>query len=431
VSGEPQRAQATVPPREEARPARIDEVLGRAEARPGSVWRRRVLPGAVVVLALGGAVYALARPGETAATEWILGEVTRGDLRVAVTATGTVEPTEEVEISSELSGRVGAVHVDFNDRGRTGQVLAELDTDRLEASAAVSSAALASRRARVLEAEATVTERTQELERVERLIARDARSAQDLDAARAAYQRALAALTSAEAEVAVAEADLRLKRTDLAKARITSPIDGVVLRRGVDPGQTVAASLQAPELFRLAEDLRRMELQVDVDEADVGVTEVGQAATFTVDAYPDRTFPAVLRQLRLAPETAAGVVTYKAILAIDNRELLLRPGMTATAEVTVERVEGALLVPNEALRFAPPAGEEEERGLLDALLPGPRRFRRAARSDAPGPRVWVLRDGAPVAVPVELGPSDGDRTVVRSGALEAGQPVVVDARERR
>jgi HlyD family secretion protein len=183
-------------------------------------------------------------------------------------------------------------------------------------------------------------------------------------------------------------------------------------------------------LFSIAEDLREMEVQVDVDEADVGKVREGQLAAFTVDAYPERKFPARIRELRFASEVVQGVVTYKAILAVDNSELLLRPGMTATAEITVEEVSGALLVPNAALRFAPPepAAATESRGFLKSLLPGPPQFRAASRREETGSarKVWVLRDGGPVPVAVTIGASDGRHTEIRSGELAAKQAVIVD-----
>lgn len=428
-----EHAAATTPtlPEPPSPPADLAALLDLEAAAPRARWGRRLAGGVLLGALAAAAAWVTLGPDAAVALRWVTAEVARGDLTVTVMATGTVQPTNEVEISSELSGTVRSVLVDFNDRVTVGQVLAVLDTDKLEAQVAVSRAALASRQARVREAMATVTEKASELARIRRLLRSGSQSAQDLDTVSAAHLRALAGQASAEAEVHVAEADLQLKETDLTKARIVSPIDGVVLVRNVDPGQTVAASLQAPDLFTLAEDLRQMELQVDVDEADVGVTQVGQPATFTVDAYPERRFPAELRQLRLAPETTGGVVTYKAILSLDNTELLLRPGMTATAEVTVARVEGALLVPNAALRFEPPAdGSADPRGFLDSLLPG-RRFRHGTSSRPNGKRVWVLRDGAPAPLPVETGASDGDRTVITSGELEPGQAVIVDVDERR
>lgn len=419
------------PPSDEERTAAVEAALGLADAEGAPRWPLR-LAALLLLAALAAAAVLATRDRDGAGVQWIKAPIEVGDLIKTVTATGTVEPTNEVEVGSELSGIVRAVHVDFNDRVRKGQVLAVLDTTKLETSVAVSSATLASKRARLLEAEATLEETARDLVRARRLSRSGARSDQELDAALAAHARAEAQRASASAEIEVARSDLAMVQADLAKAQILSPIDGVVLERDVDPGQTVAASLQAPVLFLLAEDLRHMELQIDVDEADVGVTRVGQRATFSVDAYPKRTFPAQLRQLRFAPEASEGVVSYKAILSLDNADLLLRPGMTATATLTVEEVKGALLVPNTALRFQPPVAEEgDQRSLLESILPGPPRFGRKRQERSEVPQVWVLREGLPRAVEVEVGASDGTRTVIHGAGLAAGVEVLVDYREAR
>jgi HlyD family secretion protein len=204
----------------------------------------------------------------------------------------------------------------------------------------------------------------------------------------------------------------------------------VVLTRNVDPGQIVASSLQAPVLFVIAEDLRRMELRVDIDEADVGKVKVGQTATFSVDAYPDRKFPAEIRDIRFGSEVVQGVVTYKAVLTIDNTDLMIRPGMTATAEIVVNEVKDALMVPNAALRFSPPSAQAEQRsvGLLQRLLPRPPTRRPASKPEDTGASrtLWVVRDGAAVAIPVTVGATDGRRTEIVAGEIESGVPVIID-----
>ncbi len=410
--------------------AKIEAVLGDVALarlrRRRWLWR---LSGALFLLGLAAAAaWWLARPAD-GGIRWVAVPVERGTLTVLVTATGTVQPRRLVEVSSELSGIVREVLVDYNSPVEKGQVLARLDTARLEARQASARARLEAARANVIEAEATLAEKTRDLERKRELVARRVAPPSELDLAEAAHNRAVAALASARADVAVAEAELRLAEVDLEKASILAPIDGVVLQRNVDPGQTVAATLQAPRLFTIAEDLTQMEVQVDVDEADVGRVRPGQPATFTVDAWPERRFPATIRDVRFASEIQAGVVTYKAVLDVDNRELLLRPGMTATAEIAVQRVEDAVLVPNAALRFAPPAEEAAERpGLLRALMPMMPRFRQASRPEETGPErtLWVLKGERPEPVRVVIGPTDGRVTVVRSG-LEPGARVVTDA----
>lgn len=390
--------------------------------------RGRLAAGGLAALLLLTLLWLFSGPRATVG--YTTAPVAKGALVVVVTATGSVQPTNKVDVSSELSGTVRKVHVDYNSVVKPGEPLAELDTDKLKASTASSRARVAAARAKVADAKATVLEKQQEVVRKRLLAGKQVSSAHDLEAAQAAYDRALAGVASAEADVGVAEADLVLNETNLAKAVIASPIGGVVLKRSVDPGQTVASNFQAPVLFSIAEDLTKMELQVDVDEADVGKVRPGQKATFGVDAFPERRFPAVIRDVRYAPETIQGVVTYKAVLTIDNSELLLRPGMTATAEIRVAEVADVLLVPNAALRYAPPASSagQDSRSFLRRLLPGPPAFRQASRrEEASGTRtVWALENGVPVAVQITVGASDGRNTEAKGAGLKAGQPLIVD-----
>ncbi|MGF1658631.1 MAG: efflux RND transporter periplasmic adaptor subunit [Rubrimonas sp.] len=399
--------------------------------RRSRVWRGLGAAAAIcAALAAVGLWHADRGPeSEPFATE----AATRGPLTVSVIATGTVEPTNLVEISSELSGTVRAVLVDHNDRVEIGQPLAQLDTARLDAQLAHARAALAARLARVAEAEATLREATDQNERVGALADRNVSTAQARDAAVANLRRAEATVAVTRADADVARADLLLREADMGKACICSPIRGVVLERNVEPGQIVASSLQAPILFTIAEDLSQMELRVDVDEADMGAVRVGQPARFTVEAYRGRSFPASIAELRYAPKSVDGVVTYEALLHVDNADLLLRPGMTATAEIVVERIDDALLVPNAALRFAPPAPPEARRsggGLLGLLIPrrpGAAGPTAAPQADAEGWRtIWVARDAEAAPVRVRAGASDGARTAILDGALAPGDRVITD-----
>ncbi|PLX38983.1 MAG: efflux RND transporter periplasmic adaptor subunit [Hyphomicrobiales bacterium] len=402
--------------------------------KPGRGIFRRILRWLLILIVLGGAGAAYwMYSGKESAVTYVTSPVTSGNMTVLVTATGSVEPTNQVDVSSELSGTVKAVHVDYNSVVAQGELLAELTTEKLQASVDSSRAKLAAAEAKVADAKVTLIEKEREYARKRGLSERKVGTEQDLDTAKAAYERAVVAVKSAEADVGIAKASLELDETNLAKSKIYSPIKGVILERSVDPGQTIAASLSAPVLFSIAEDLTKMELQVDVDEADVGRVSVGQKATFYVDAYPDQRFPAEIREIYFASEVVQSVVTYKAILDIDNSALLLRPGMTATAEIRVKEVENALLVPNTALRYAPPVAEEKDtRSFLERMLPGPPRFRRASKQetepDGTGRKVWVLRDGAPESVPVEVGASDGRRTEIVGGELTEGDRVITSQR---
>jgi len=398
--------------------------------RTGFARARSWIALAIVLAALiGGAAMWLASGSQTSiryATE----PAARGNLTVVVTATGSAQPITQVNVSSELSGTVRKVNVDYNSLVRVGQALAELDTDKLKATVQNSRARLDSAKAKVADAAAAMDQKRAEYERKRVLATRDAASARDLDIAKADYDRAVAQHAMALADVSVAEADLQLNEINLTKASICSPIDGIVLKRSVDPGQIVASSLQAPVLFVIAEDLRRMELQVDIDEADVGKVKAAQKATFGVDAYPDRRFPAEIRDIRFGSEIVQGVVTYKAVLTIDNSELMIRPGMTATAEVVVQEVNDALLVPNAALRFSPaPSQAGRQTSFLRRILPGPPRFRPPSKQEETGSNrtIWVLRDGEPVAVPVVVGATDGRRTEIVKGELSAGERVILEA----
>ena len=424
-------------PNVEAEEAADPEVLhtlgledGASAARPG----RRLLIALAVLLVPVAAFVLWRQVAGGPAYDYTTLAVTRGDLEVAVTATGTLETVNQVEVGSELSGVIAKVSVDYNDQVTAGQVIARLNSDKLEAEVLRARAALEAARARVLEAEATVTETERAFARTQKLVTQTWRSENDLDIARAAFDRALASLALAKAEVTEAEAQLQSDETDLAKADIRAPIDGIVLERRIEPGQTVAASLESPHLFTLAEDLTRMTLHVDVDEADVGQVEVGQSAVFTVDAYPDRRFTAEITEVRFAPQTVDSVVTYEALLAVDNGDLSLRPGMTATADITVESVEKALLVPNAAFRFVPPDQDTGAQGggFLKRLL---RRGGSAQPAQAPGPpeddgrrTVWILKEGAPTPLRLTPGASDGRVTAVLTADLPAGTPLIVSAK---
>jgi HlyD family secretion protein len=406
------------------------------DATPARRDRRVWLAAGALALAALAALVAWSLAGDGDGLVYTTEPARRGDLRVTVTATGTLEPTNQVDVGSEISGTIRTVEVDYNDVVGSGQVLARLDTSRIDAQVQQARAALAAAEARVLQTEATRKENDAQLTRMRRVhevSGGRVPSQFELDAIVAAVARSHTEVASARADVSRARAALDAAETDLRKSVIISPIDGIVLVRSVEPGQTVAASLQAPVLFTLAESLERMELHVDVDEADVGQVSPGQPATFTVDAWPDRSFDARITQVRYGAQTVDNVVTYETVLEVDNPDRLLRPGMTATAEIEVRNVSGALLVPNAALRFTPPEPvDESSPGIMGALLPG-RRFggperRQRANGDAQAQKVWVLRNGSAEARTVRIGSSDGTWTeVTGDGGIEPGTELVVDA----
>ena len=386
------------------------------------------------LLALAVAAVMVLRLGRPSGPTYRVVNVTRGDLNVQVTATGTLQPINQVEVGSEVSGTVESVLVDVNDRVARGQVLARLDTSRLHDQLVQSEAALDAAKAQVAQSQATVTEARLQYSRLTRMATLSqgrVPSKLDLDTAKAALQRAEAALAVARAGVDQAQAAVRSNDTSLSKATIRSPINGVVLVRSVEPGQTVAASLQAPVLFTLAEDLTQMELDVDVDEADVAQVADAQSATFTVDAWPGRVFPARVKRVSFGSQTKDGVVSYLTVLNVNNADLSLRPGMTATAEIRVAERRNVLLVPNAALRFAPvaPQPAPSSGGFLGRLMPHPPHPISARATSVKGAErpIWVLRDGQPVELVVTTGASDGRFTEITSGALQPGMAVITEA----
>jgi HlyD family secretion protein len=352
----------------------------------------------------------------------------RGDLSATVSATGTLSGRDTVEVGAEVSGTIRTISVDFNDRVEKGQLLCELDPAQLTAARDQARAKLAAARASLASAEATAKETRVEAERSQAMAKEGLVSDQALQASLAAAERAEAAVKSTAAEIALSQASLKSAQTSLDKVQIRSPIDGIVLSRNVEAGQTVAASMTTPVLFVLAKDLTQMELTVAVDEADIGRVHEGQKATFTVDTYPDRKFSAVLKSLHNLPTTTENVVTYEAVLTVANDDLLLRPGMTATATIVTEYRQNALLLPNAALRFSPP--QRSERGPRMPLMGppgrGPRSAGSAERTRGPqGPAVWVLDGPEPRRVAVQTGLSDGQYTEVLKG-LDDGAEVIVD-----
>ena len=409
-------------------------------AEPKRPWyRRTALWVGVPVLALvaGGVWYWQVRQTANAAPSYTAQAVARGNLTLNVTANGTLQPTRAINIGSELSGTVLKVNVDVNDRIKKGQVLVELDTAKLRDQILRSRASLAAANAKVAQVAATVKEARASLERFEevaRLSGGKVPSKAELDSGRAAVERAIADEASARAGVSEAQATLSTDQINLSKASIRAPADGVVLTRSVDPGNAVAASLQAVTLFSVAEDLAQLRAQVYVDEADVGSVKVGQDASFTVSAYPSRKYPARITRVAFGSTITENVVTYLTYLDVDNSDLSLRPGMTATATITATQRTGVLLVPNSALRFVPGSSRATKPsaggGIVSSLVPrfpgGTRRSAAEGASTAASRQVWVLRDGAAVAVAVTPGISDGRMTEITGGELQPGMLVITD-----
>ncbi len=421
----------------------MNDEVGTLLSEPGRRWwRRPALWAGIAVLAAAaaGAWYWTGQQKAASAPRYVTEPAREGDITLTVTANGKLQATRTVSIGSELSGTVRSVRVDVNDRVKKGEVLVELDTAKLAAQVSRSRASLAAAQAKLAQAGATVKEAQAGLARLQevaRLSGGKVPSAAELDAATAALARSLAEENSARANVEDAKAALSTDETNLSKASIRSPIDGVVLARSVEPGNAVAATLQAVTLLSLAEDLSRLIVEVSVDEADVGVMRVGQKASFTVSAYPQRRYPATVARVAYGSTLTENVVTYATRLEVDNGDLSLRPGMTVSATITAAERNGVLRVPNTALRFAPaqpsgraPAGAASGAGIVSKLMPRPPRdAAKTARSDAgsAGARqVWILEGGVARAVPVTTGITDGRTTEITGGELRPGAAVIVD-----
>lgn len=414
----------------------LKKILGSAGS-PSFFKKRMIwLVCAAAAVVLAGAAIVYASTGK-AQVRYRTAEVKKGGLTVTVTATGNLQPVEQVEVGTEVSGTIKSVFVDYNSRVKKGDVLAKLDTTKLEAQVLQSEATLRYAKAKLEEAKATAAETQSKLNRYKEsleLSGGKVPSRAEYDTADAAFKRAKAVEATARADIAKAEATLRSNRSDLEKATIRSPINGIVLERKVEPGQTVAASLQTPLLFKLAEDLKQMELNVFVDEADIGKIAVGQTAVFAVDAFPEKKFPARVKEARFSSKTENNVVTYETVLTVDNSEMLLRPGMTATAFVTVNSVSNATLVPNSALRFTPPQDKAQNDGqsgnklvanLIGRRPPGSGQ-KPAQQKVNDNAAVWKADGNGLVRVPVKVGATDGTMTEVLEGNLEPGSSVATD-----
>lgn len=398
-----------------------------------AVWKKRLLwITPFVLLLVVAAIWLTAHRSAAAKTtqHFRTEEARIGDLTVTVTATGQLKPTHTVDVGSQVSGIMDNVMVDYNDHVKAGQIIAKLDTTKLDAQVLQDKATLASARAKVDDAKVTMKETEAEYQRD--LDARQRSKYQivsqhDVDTAKAAYDRAVVAVTTAEASVTQAEANLKMDETNVDYATIKSPVDGIVLSRSVEVGQTIAASFQVSTLFEIAEDLHKMILQVNIDEADVGKVKIGQPVQFTVDAYPGRRFPGTITTVRYNPTTSNNVVTYLAEISVANDELLLRPGMTATATITVQSVKNALLASNHALRFLP-TGDEQAAGFK--LFSGPPGMDQSANKESTAalnnPHVWVVRDGKPSPIPVAVGVSDGKFTEIHTDQVAPGTPLIVE-----
>lgn len=406
---------------------------------PGKTTKRRLILGmgiAAVAVALGAWWWT----GESsAAPRYVTQAPVRGDLTVTVTATGTLEPVRSVSIGSELSGIVSKVNVDVNSTVKAGDVLIELDTAKLKSAVNQAKASLASAKAGLGEANAAVVEARLKMKRLDELNKASGGklpSRTEMDEQRATVLKAEAAVATAKAKIEDAQAQLETQETNLSKASIISPVDGVVLARSVEPGYAVAASLQAVELLTVATDLRELELQVDIDEADVGEVKPGLTSSFTVAAYPNRTFDASLSKVAYGAttSTSSNVVTYTGYLDVPNKDMFLRPGMTATATIETAQREKVLLVPNTAFRFTPKVTKAASS--MSFMMPPPRENNKQAKTVAHAQTereqtIYVLRNGQAQQLTVRTGLTDGRRTEILSDNLTESDQVITEQRSAK
>jgi len=420
----------------------LSSIVEKGAEKPLRKWL--TILGVLLLIGGGYYFYKLKNPADTGEPKFETRSLERGNISIQITATGNLAPTNQVTVGSELSGTAAEVYVDTNDKVTKGQPLAKLDTSKLTQQTNAGQANLVAAQASVTQSEATVVEAEASYRRFEKLheiSGGKTPSQAEMDTSLATVNRAKADLESAKASVAVADANLKNNERDLSKTIIRSPVDGVVLTRSLEVGQTVAASLSAPELFVIAEDLRKMDLVVTVAEADIGRVEDGQPASFTVDAWPTRTFNATVKKVAFGSKTTNNVVTYDVELAVANDDLSLRPGMTATADISVAKQENVFLVPNVALRFDPASlqadtnSKEEKKTLVESLGPpkrlrapsSPKRFNKGEKGEKPQDTgtIYVLRNGKPEPIKVKTGLTDGRNTEVTSDELKEGAPIIL------
>lgn len=417
-----------------AKPTGTD-ILAMTHRRRRKALLQKLLLAFVVLGAAGVFFWQSGVAGKNEGPRYVTAEAKMAPLRETVTATGKFKGLDSVEVGAQISGRISRVLVDFNDQVQAGQTLAEIDPAQLVSRVEQSRAQVGAADASVRLAKATLAQSKAALARAKEMADKGLISSKELEAAEADAARAEASVASAQSQATLSRASLKDAETSLSWTIIKAPIDGVVLARLVEPGQTVAASLQSPVLFTVARDLTQLLLYVDVDEADIGKLREGQEATFTVGAWPTRKFESKVVSVHNLPTAGQTVVTYQAVLSVDNKELLLRPGMTATASIVTNDRDNVLTVPDAALRYSPPA-PPKDKPTTSPLLPmqAPRMTRRPGGGQSRGAGalnaaqgvVWVLEDGAPKRVVVEIGGSDGQSTEIVSGPIKPGTVVITD-----
>lgn len=396
----------------------IEQTLG-LNAPKKSPLKKYLLIGGIIVLLIGGG-WVWIQSSTSTKTEYLTAPAQMKELTTTVSATGNLEPTNTIDVGIEVSGTITEVLVDYNDHVKAGQILARLDTTKLKSQVTSSKASLLRYQANISAAKASLSNAKNEYERIHKMYTETGGnypSKKEVDETNNALLSAKAGLEAAIAQAAQASAELEAHEDNLRKAIVVSPVEGIILERKVEPGQTVVASMQTPVLFTMAKSLDTMKVIVSVDEADIGEVKENQKATFSVDAYPNHQFKGVITQLRLNSQMVNGVVTYDAVVEVPNSDLRLRPGMTATAQIITGVLENVLIVPNAALRFTPPKSTEEQ---TEASQETTKTNEKS---------LWILKEKKPSPISVKVGKSDGISTAITSSHLKSGDRVIIGVKE--
>lgn len=387
----------------------------------------------IVVFVIAILIYMFFPKNDSQKIEYVTSKVKTGDLMVVVSASGNIKPTNSVEIGIEVSGTIKEIFVDFNDEVKVGQVLAKIDTLKLDAQVESSKAALAIAKANQKESEVALKNKKLLYDRTKKMFDNSGGkypSQNEFDDTRFSYESALASLEASKSKVLQSSSNLKNDLQNLEKASVKSSIDGIVLNREVEIGQTLAATMQAPKLFTLAKDLTNMDLVVSIDEADVADIKDNLDVTFTVDAYPNKEFKGKIKQVRLNPITTNGVVTYETVVSVDNSELLLKPGMTANAKIITKNIKEQVLIPNSALRFIP-KNSNEKTGAKPASFGTPPNFRpqgsvtKDNKAKDGLATIYILESGKPKELKVKVVDSDSKQSSVLSKTLKIGDEVII------
>jgi HlyD family secretion protein len=368
--------------------------------------KKLLIAGAVIIILALTAYYFLRSNNNE--PKFVTEKAAKGDIVMTVTATGTVNPVTTVLVGTQVSGTINAIYVDYNSQVKKGHLIARIDPAPFEAQVEQARANLLSARANLEKATATRIDANRAMLRNKELFSKDLIARSDFDTSETNFDTAVAQENAAKAQIAQTAAALKLVETNLQYTKIISPVEGVVISRNVDVGQTVAASFQTPTLFSIAQDLTKMQIDTNVDESDIGNIKVGQDVEFIVDAYPDMTFKGTVWQVRNAPITVQNVVTYDVVIKVDNPELKLKPGMTANVSIIIAIKKDILKIPNAALRFSP-SGKGVQ------------------TSEKKGPGVWTLEKGNPMRIPFSPGISDGSYTEILSGDIREGREIIVES----